>query len=88
MSAIMQRMWEDSKTRSKWVVVSQCYFPADLPEGVGRPCAPEINEVSDFYNYCRVNIRKFYGLYVCQRIFSGPMHKMCCLLGWLACLSQ
>ncbi|KAK2987051.1 hypothetical protein RJ640_004777, partial [Escallonia rubra] len=38
-------MWEDNKTRSKWVIGSQCYFPDDLPEEVGRPCAPESNEV-------------------------------------------
>ncbi|XP_017258301.1 uncharacterized protein LOC108227580 [Daucus carota subsp. sativus] len=41
----LQGMWEDSKTRSKWVIASRCYFPADLPEGVGRPCSPEMNEV-------------------------------------------
>ncbi|KAK1360851.1 Bromo adjacent homology (BAH) domain [Heracleum sosnowskyi] len=41
----LQSMWEDRKTRSKWVVASRCYFPADLPEAVGRPCSPEINEV-------------------------------------------
>lgn len=42
----MQSMWEDGKTRSKWVVASRCYFPADLPEAVGRPFSPEINEVN------------------------------------------
>lgn len=41
----LQSMWEDGKTRSKWFVASRCYFPADLPEAVGRPCSPEINEV-------------------------------------------
>ncbi|KAK9268865.1 hypothetical protein L1049_001389 [Liquidambar formosana] len=41
----LQAMWEDSKTRSKWVIVNRCYFPGDLPEVVGRPCAPENNEV-------------------------------------------
>ncbi|KAL8098684.1 hypothetical protein AgCh_031443 [Apium graveolens] len=41
----LQSMWEDGKTRSKWVVASRCYFPADLPEAVGRPYSPEINEV-------------------------------------------
>lgn len=39
-------MWEDSKTRSMWVIASRCYFPADLPKGVGRPFAPDNNEVS------------------------------------------
>ncbi|KAK6934516.1 Zinc finger, PHD-finger [Dillenia turbinata] len=38
-------MWEDSKTKSKWVMVNRCYFPGDLPEAVGCPCAPESNEV-------------------------------------------
>ncbi|KAJ8766537.1 hypothetical protein K2173_023784 [Erythroxylum novogranatense] len=38
-------MWEDSKTGLKWVTVEQCYFPVDLPEGVGHPCGPESNEV-------------------------------------------
>ncbi|RVW29964.1 PHD finger protein [Vitis vinifera] len=41
----LQGMWEDSKTRSKWVMANQCYFPSDLPEVVGRPSAPESNEV-------------------------------------------
>lgn len=38
-------MWEDNKTNKKWVTVTRCFFPDDLPEGVGRPCAPESNEV-------------------------------------------
>lgn len=41
----LQSMWEDSKTGSKWVIVTRCYFPRDLPENVGRPYAPESNEV-------------------------------------------
>ncbi|KAI3686191.1 hypothetical protein L1987_79864 [Smallanthus sonchifolius] len=41
----IQAMWEDSKTAKKWVTVTRCFFPDDLPEGVGRPCAPESNEV-------------------------------------------
>lgn len=41
----LQSMWEDSKTRSRWVIASRCYFPADLPKGVGRPFAPDNNEV-------------------------------------------
>ncbi|XP_024959196.1 uncharacterized protein LOC112500120 isoform X2 [Cynara cardunculus var. scolymus] len=41
----LQGMWEDSKTSKKWVTVTRCFFPGDLPEGVGRPCAPESNEV-------------------------------------------
>ncbi|XP_076897587.1 uncharacterized protein LOC143550925 [Bidens hawaiensis] len=38
-------MWEDGKTKEKWVTVTRCFFPDDLPEGVGRPCAPEFSEV-------------------------------------------
>ncbi|PON94168.1 Autoimmune regulator [Trema orientale] len=40
-------MWEDSKTGSKWVIVNRCYFPADLPGNVGRPCTTDGNEVYD-----------------------------------------
>ncbi|KAF5949451.1 hypothetical protein HYC85_011444 [Camellia sinensis] len=45
MPSKLQAMWEDNKTRSKWVIVNRCYFPDDLPEAVGRPCYPESNEV-------------------------------------------
>ncbi|KAG5544870.1 hypothetical protein RHGRI_017359 [Rhododendron griersonianum] len=38
-------MWEDNKTRSKWVFVNRSYFPNDLPEADGRPCSPESDEV-------------------------------------------
>ncbi|KAL4566885.1 hypothetical protein LXL04_031011 [Taraxacum kok-saghyz] len=41
----LQTMWEDDKAKKKWVTVTRCFFPDDLPEGVGRPCAPETNEV-------------------------------------------
>ncbi|GAB2284718.1 hypothetical protein Dimus_019171 [Dionaea muscipula] len=41
----LQSMWEDDQTSSKWVTVNRCYFPADLPDSVGHPCAPESNEV-------------------------------------------
>ncbi|XP_057977908.1 uncharacterized protein LOC131164612 [Malania oleifera] len=41
----LQAMWEDSKARSKWINVKQCYFPGDLPEVVGHPCTPESDEV-------------------------------------------
>lgn len=44
-------MWEDSRTGSKWVIVTRCYFPGDLPENVGRPCSPESNEVNGFLVY-------------------------------------
>ncbi|GJY20228.1 bromo adjacent homology domain protein, partial [Tanacetum coccineum] len=43
-SSWVQAMWEDDKTTKKWVNVTRCFFPDDLPEGVGRPCAPESNE--------------------------------------------
>ncbi|PIA38232.1 hypothetical protein AQUCO_02800125v1 [Aquilegia coerulea] len=41
----IKALWEDTKTGSKWAIVNSCYFPADLPEVVGRPCSPESNEV-------------------------------------------
>ncbi|XP_076908132.1 uncharacterized protein LOC143564874 [Bidens hawaiensis] len=41
----LQSMWEDNKTNKKWLTVTRCFFPDDLPEGVGRPCSPESNEV-------------------------------------------
>ncbi|XP_042477773.1 uncharacterized protein LOC122059156 [Macadamia integrifolia] len=41
----LQVLWEDNKTRKKWAIVNRCYLPGDLPEVVGRPCTPEINEV-------------------------------------------
>ncbi|KAL8209782.1 hypothetical protein R6Q57_006514 [Mikania cordata] len=41
----LQSMWEDNKTNKKWVSVTCCFFPDALPKGVGRPCAPESNEV-------------------------------------------
>lgn len=44
-------MWEDCKSGSKWVIVNRCYFPGDLPENVGRPSAPESNEVDLFLLY-------------------------------------
>lgn len=41
----LQAMWEDSQTSLKWLAVHKCYFPDDLPEEVGRPGAPQNNEV-------------------------------------------
>ncbi|KAI3973819.1 hypothetical protein MKX01_030395 [Papaver californicum] len=41
----LQSLWEDTKTGSKWAVINRCYLPDDLPDVVGRPCTPEINEV-------------------------------------------
>ncbi|KAL9236262.1 hypothetical protein vseg_010954 [Gypsophila vaccaria] len=41
----LQGMWEDSQTSSNWLLVHRCYFPDDLPGEVGRPGAPQINEV-------------------------------------------
>lgn len=46
---LLQSMWEDCKSGSKWVIVNRCYFPGDLPENVGRPSAPESNEVVFLY---------------------------------------
>lgn len=45
---LLQTMWEDTGTGSKWVMVNRCFFPGDLPEAVGCPCAPESNEVIFF----------------------------------------
>lgn len=44
-ASLLQAMWEDKKTTTKWVMVNQCYFPGDLPEAVGRPCGLESSEV-------------------------------------------
>lgn len=44
-SSMLQAMWEDSETNLKWLIVHKCYFPDDLPEEVGRPGAPQSNEV-------------------------------------------
>ncbi|KAJ1392505.1 Zinc finger, PHD-type [Sesbania bispinosa] len=41
----LQSMWEDCKTGLKWVKVTKCYFPDDLPGNVGHPCISEVNEV-------------------------------------------
>ncbi|XP_044462951.1 uncharacterized protein LOC123193925 [Mangifera indica] len=45
--AKLQAMWEDTRNGSKWVKVNRCFFPGDLPEAVGHPCAPESNELYD-----------------------------------------
>ncbi|XP_061345442.1 uncharacterized protein LOC133291238 isoform X2 [Gastrolobium bilobum] len=41
----IQSMWEDCKTGFKWVKVTKCYFPGDLPGNIGHPCISEVNEV-------------------------------------------
>lgn len=41
----IQAMWEETESRTKWITVTTCYFPSELPEVVGRPSAPESNEV-------------------------------------------
>ncbi|KAI4307943.1 hypothetical protein L6164_031067 [Bauhinia variegata] len=41
----LQSMWEDSKTGLKWVNVTKCYFPGDLPGNIAHPCISEVNEV-------------------------------------------
>ncbi|RDY00713.1 PHD finger protein [Mucuna pruriens] len=38
-------MWEDCQTGLKWVKVTKCYFPDDLPGNIGHPCISEVNEV-------------------------------------------
>lgn len=42
---VLQSLWEDKKTGSKWAVVNQYYFPSDLPEVANCPSTPENNEV-------------------------------------------
>ncbi|KAJ8431678.1 hypothetical protein Cgig2_007500 [Carnegiea gigantea] len=44
-SLLIQGMWEECRTGSKWLIVHKCYFPDDLPKEVGRPGAPQSNEV-------------------------------------------
>lgn len=41
-------MWEDCKTGIKWVKVTKCFFPDDLPGNIGHPCISEVNEVIFF----------------------------------------
>ncbi|KAI9115708.1 hypothetical protein K1719_013377 [Acacia pycnantha] len=41
----LQSMFEDSKTGLKWVNVTTCYFPGDLPGNIPHPCISEVNEV-------------------------------------------
>lgn len=48
-------MWEDKATGLKWVNVTRCYFPGDLPENVGHPFT-EANEV----NSCLIKQEKFF----------------------------
>lgn len=64
-------MWEDSKTRSKWVMANQCYFPSDLPEVVGRPSAPESNEVNSFCD-------KFLFFFPCVYAYHGSVMWTIC----------
>ncbi|XP_054819344.1 uncharacterized protein LOC129318536 isoform X2 [Prosopis cineraria] len=41
----LRSMFEDSKTGLKWVNVTKCYFPGDLPGNIPHPCISEVNEV-------------------------------------------
>lgn len=52
MPSKIQTMWEDNKTRLKWVIVNRCYFPGDLPETVGHPCSLEGDEVYESNHGC------------------------------------
>lgn len=54
MPSKIQAMWEDNKTRLKWVIVNRCYFPGDLPEDVGHPCCLEGNEVYESNHGCTI----------------------------------
>ncbi|XP_071915203.1 uncharacterized protein [Coffea arabica] len=50
----LQAMWEDIKMKTRWVSVNKCYFPADLPQAVGRPCGLESSEVYESTISCTV----------------------------------
>lgn len=52
-----QSMWEDSKTGVKWVKVTKCYFPDDLPGNIGHPCISEVNEVTLFIFICKSSFK-------------------------------
>uniref|UniRef100_A0A7N0ZYY9 Uncharacterized protein n=1 Tax=Kalanchoe fedtschenkoi TaxID=63787 RepID=A0A7N0ZYY9_KALFE len=41
----IQAMWEDIRSGEKWLLVSRCYFPCDLPEAVELNHVPQENEV-------------------------------------------
>ncbi|GAB2279853.1 hypothetical protein Dimus_014491 [Dionaea muscipula] len=57
----IQAMWEDRQTSSRWVNVNRCYFPTDLPDSVGCPCAPENNEVYESNHDMTLNASSIQG---------------------------
>ena len=68
-------MWEEIETGSKWVLVSQCYFPGDLPAAVGHPCASESNEVNCF-------LMLFCILFIFETLLVLKIDNLHISLGW------
>ncbi|XP_058070783.1 uncharacterized protein LOC131219577 [Magnolia sinica] len=54
-------LWEDKETGSKWATANRCYFPADLPEIVGRPCVPENSEVYESNHGRNISVGLIHG---------------------------
>ncbi|OAE33108.1 hypothetical protein AXG93_862s1000 [Marchantia polymorpha subsp. ruderalis] len=53
--ARLQVLWEDLSTSHKWVRVSWCYYPTDIPLAMGRPGRAEPDEVYES-NHCDNNL--------------------------------
>ncbi|KAL2634725.1 hypothetical protein R1flu_006204 [Riccia fluitans] len=53
--ARLQALWEDLSTSHKWVRVSWCYYPNDIPVTMGRPGRVEPDEVYES-NHCDSNL--------------------------------
>jgi hypothetical protein len=75
MPSKIHAMWEDNKTRLKWVSVNRCYLPEDLPAGVGRPCAPESDEVYDSNHESRMMAKLIEG--PCKVLHSNRYIEEC-----------
>ncbi|KAL3693112.1 hypothetical protein R1sor_006763 [Riccia sorocarpa] len=60
--ARLQALWEDLSTSHKWVRVSWCYYPSDIPITMGRPGRVEPDEVYES-NHCDNNL-----------VFMKPFH--------------
>ncbi|XP_026448097.1 uncharacterized protein LOC113348513 isoform X1 [Papaver somniferum] len=70
----LQSLWEDTKTGSKWAVVNRCYLPDDLPDVVGLPCTPEINEVYESNHGSTVRAGLIQG--PCEVLFPNKFKKI------------
>ncbi|CAM6092212.1 unnamed protein product [Calypogeia fissa] len=53
--ARLQVLWEDIATGHKWVRVSWCYYPTDIPLAMGRPGTTAADEVYES-NHCDNNL--------------------------------